>query len=117
MGREVQDRGDMAMPMADLCWRLKKPTEYCKAIILQLKISKFNIFLESQCSGDTLAFLSFCFLSLLRFSFIIMDKYSNRQQRTQSHKAFNKTLTLFFFFSLFLVVYSLTLYFYYFFIL
>ena len=58
MGREVQDRGDMGRPMADLCWCLKKPTQYCKAIIFQLKISNFNILLRVSALGDTLLF--FC---------------------------------------------------------
>ena len=36
--REVQEGGDMCIPMADSCW-WQKPTQHCKAIILQLKIN------------------------------------------------------------------------------
>ena len=40
MGREVHKGGDMGKPIADSCWYLVKPMQYCKAIILQLKINK-----------------------------------------------------------------------------
>ena len=38
-GREVQEGGDILTPMADV-WQ--KPTQYCKAVILQVKIN-FNL--------------------------------------------------------------------------
>ena len=37
-GREVQEEGDICVPIAD-SWQ--KPTQYCKAIVLQLKTNKF----------------------------------------------------------------------------
>ena len=45
-GREFQEGGDIRMPMVSL-WLIhvdmwQKPTQYCKAIILQLKINKFK---------------------------------------------------------------------------
>ena len=40
-GKEVQDGGDICIPMADSCGCLTK-TQYCKAIILQLKINKLK---------------------------------------------------------------------------
>ena len=33
-GREVQEGGDMCLPMADSGWWMQTPTQYCKAIIL-----------------------------------------------------------------------------------
>ena len=36
-GRELQEEGDICIPMADSCWCLQKPTQFCKAIIIQLK--------------------------------------------------------------------------------
>ena len=38
-GREVHERGDICVLMVD-AWQ--KPTRYCKAIILQLKIDKLK---------------------------------------------------------------------------
>ena len=32
----------MCVPMADSCYVWQKPTQHCKAIILQLKINKFK---------------------------------------------------------------------------
>ena len=40
---------------------LKKPTQYCKAIILQLKISKFNIFWKVSALVTLLLFCPFVF--------------------------------------------------------
>ena len=40
-GREVQEGGDLCIPMADSCWYMQKPTQHYKAVILQLKINKF----------------------------------------------------------------------------
>jgi len=40
-GREVQEGGDMYIPMSDHFVKWQKPTQYFKAIILQLKINKF----------------------------------------------------------------------------
>ena len=40
-GREVQEGGDICIPMADSCCYMQKPTQYYKAVILQLKINKF----------------------------------------------------------------------------
>ena len=34
-----QEGGDMCIPMADSCWSCTEATQYCKAIILQLKIN------------------------------------------------------------------------------
>ena len=39
---EVQEGGDICIPMADSCW-WQKWTQYCKAIILQLKINTFKL--------------------------------------------------------------------------
>ena len=41
IGREAQEGGDICTPVADSWCRMQKPTQYCKAIILQLKISRF----------------------------------------------------------------------------
>ena len=38
VGREVQKRGDIVISVADSYDIWQKPTQYCKAIILQLKI-------------------------------------------------------------------------------
>ena len=40
--KEVQGGGDRGTPMAIHFDVWQKPTQYCKAIILQLKINKFN---------------------------------------------------------------------------
>ena len=40
-GREVQEGGDMCIPMSDHFVKWQKPTQYFTAIILQLKINKF----------------------------------------------------------------------------
>ena len=40
-GREVHEGGDICTPMADPCWCMAETTQYCKAIILQLKINNF----------------------------------------------------------------------------
>ena len=37
-GREVHERGDIYVAMAESCWHIETPTQYCKATILQLKI-------------------------------------------------------------------------------
>ena len=37
MAREVQEEGDICIPMADLCWCWQETTKFCKAIILQFK--------------------------------------------------------------------------------
>ena len=39
-GREVQEGGDICMHMANSCRCMQEPTQYCKAVILQLKINK-----------------------------------------------------------------------------
>ena len=39
--REVQEGGDICIPMADSCDVWQKSNQYCKAIILQLQINKF----------------------------------------------------------------------------
>ena len=39
-GREVQEGKDICIPMADSCNVWQKPTQYCKEIILHLKINK-----------------------------------------------------------------------------
>ena len=36
-GREVPEGEDICIPMADSCWGMQKPIQYCKAIILKLK--------------------------------------------------------------------------------
>ena len=36
-GREIQEGGDTCKLMADSCYVWQKPTQYCVAIILQLK--------------------------------------------------------------------------------
>ena len=36
-GRRVQDGGNTCIPVADSCWCMAKPSQYCKVIILQLK--------------------------------------------------------------------------------
>ena len=41
-GREVQEGEDICIRMADACRCMAEPTQYCKAIILQLKIYKFK---------------------------------------------------------------------------
>ena len=41
-GKGVQE-GDTGIPMTDSCWVWQKPTQYYKAIILQLKIYEFNL--------------------------------------------------------------------------
>ena len=38
-GSEVQEGGDVCTPMGDSCWFWQKPTQYCKAIILQLEVN------------------------------------------------------------------------------
>ena len=46
-GREVYERGDICIPTGDSYWWWQKPTQYWKAIILQLKINnvlKINLF-------------------------------------------------------------------------
>ena len=40
-GKEVQEGGDPCIPMADHVDVWQKAAQHCKAIILQLKISKF----------------------------------------------------------------------------
>ena len=40
-GREVQEGGYICTPVADSWCHMQKPTQYCKANILQLKISRF----------------------------------------------------------------------------
>ena len=42
MWREAQEGRDIVIPMADLYDVWQKPTQYCKAILLQLKIKKIN---------------------------------------------------------------------------
>ena len=39
-GREVQEGADVCMYMANSCRCMEKPTQYCKAVILQLNINK-----------------------------------------------------------------------------
>jgi len=42
-GREVQEGGDICIPMGDSCFDVwQKPTQYCKATVLQLKINKLK---------------------------------------------------------------------------
>ena len=36
-GKEVQEGGDIQIPMADSCWCTAQPIQCCKAIILQFK--------------------------------------------------------------------------------
>ena len=43
-GREVLEGGDICIPMADSCWCMTEPTQYYKAIILQLKLKKEKYF-------------------------------------------------------------------------
>ena len=38
---EAQEGGDILIPMADSCRYMAKPTQYCKTIIVQLKINTF----------------------------------------------------------------------------
>ena len=41
--REVQEGGDICIPMGDSCFDVwQKPTQYCKATVLQLKINKLK---------------------------------------------------------------------------
>ena len=40
-GREVQEGGDICIPMANSCWYMAETTQCYKAIIFQLKINKF----------------------------------------------------------------------------
>ena len=39
-GREVQEGGDVCMHMANSCRCMEEPTQYCKVVILQLKLNK-----------------------------------------------------------------------------
>ena len=48
-GREGQEGRDIVIPMADYVYIWQKPTQYCKASILQLKINKFNS--KENCTG------------------------------------------------------------------
>ena len=41
-GREIQEGGDICIPMANSYQCLAEMTQYCKAMILQLKINKFK---------------------------------------------------------------------------
>ena len=41
-GREVQEGGDICIPMADSCWYTAETNTCCKAIILRLKIYNIN---------------------------------------------------------------------------
>ena len=41
-GREVQEGGDICIPMADSCCCMAETIQHCKAIILQLKINKLK---------------------------------------------------------------------------
>ena len=43
-GKEVQEGGDPCIPTADYVDVCQKPAQHCKAIVLQLKISKFFFF-------------------------------------------------------------------------
>ena len=43
-GREAQEGGDTGLPRADSCGCRQKPTQSCKAIILQLKTETFKFF-------------------------------------------------------------------------
>ena len=50
MGREGQEGGDMCAPVADSCCCMASPTQYCKAIILQLSINlKSNLKEKDLC--------------------------------------------------------------------
>ena len=40
--RDVQEGGDRCVPMADSCKCMAETNTICKAIILQLKLNKFN---------------------------------------------------------------------------
>ena len=40
--REAQEGGAICIPMADSCWPMQRPTQYCEAITLQLKINKLK---------------------------------------------------------------------------
>jgi len=41
--KEVQEGGDVGILLADSCWCLMETNTICKAIILQLKISEYDI--------------------------------------------------------------------------
>ena len=41
-GKVVQEEGEICIPMADSCDVWQKPTQFCKAIILQLKKINFK---------------------------------------------------------------------------
>ena len=41
-GKEIQEGGDVCIPMADSYWCLAETAQFCKAVILQLK-NKFKI--------------------------------------------------------------------------
>ena len=45
-GRDIQERGDICTSMTDHVDIWQKPTQCCKAIILQLKIIFLKCFLE-----------------------------------------------------------------------
>ena len=48
-GREVQEEGDIGIPLVIHVDVWEKPTQYCKVIIFQLKINKnLKILLESS---------------------------------------------------------------------
>ena len=46
-GKEVQEEGDIGMPID--AWQ--KPTQYCKAVIIQLKINKSILLSNTSRSG------------------------------------------------------------------
>ena len=51
-GREIQEGGDICMPMTDSCWIMQKPMQYCKTILLQLKINKLYFFRKEKLQVD-----------------------------------------------------------------
>ena len=50
--REIQEGGDICVPMADSSWYMADTTQYCKAIVLQLKTS--NLF-KKECAEQSIS--------------------------------------------------------------
>ena len=71
MGREVgagYRMGNTCTPVADSCWYMAKPIQYCKVISLQLK--SINLHLKERLDDGTLPFKLCCFHnSSIRISF------------------------------------------------
>ena len=71
-GREVQEGGDICIPMGDSCFDVwQKPTQYCKAIVLQLKINKLKT-LPSRYNLSSKSKASFK-LYIISYSSIILE--------------------------------------------